>query len=459
MVSNRLLLGVVAFGVSFGIGFLSHRNANRALLTSLITLPATYAAAIVVDKRRKNRELLVLTSQRHQIQQLEAEEINLNRILSQANAKKQELEVSVHYLLSEHHRLHNQTEIERNYKLDLQREIASLNTQRQEIEKSLERLHVNISELGQHKQALSQFISHTLAEKEALEQIVLNLQSEAMQLNARLSDKIDQEKALYQQIQSNQAIIEQQRSQQHELQAELNNLQFNHAHINTIHQTEQAIEALKAEKQQLELKTSTQQNQLENLEQRQAEIENSLTAIKRECEATKSNLRSLHIKKEQQQDELLALQAERNQLQSQILEFQNQIEALITPPTTEDQPEDSNLFPFAELIDSLDSSSEDEHHLASEWLNFMKHLPDDDIKILNAILTQNNPNKIIKKVAESKITMPALLLDKINQYALETIGDSIIDMNSEPIQIIEDYQDAVSKLIQVYENTVSNSCN
>ncbi|PIG92569.1 hypothetical protein [Gloeocapsopsis sp. IPPAS B-1203] len=348
MVSNRIILGAVAFGVSFGISFLSNRNANRALLTGLISLPATYAAAIVVDKRHKQHELLVLSSQRQRIQELEAQEINLNQILSNGSFKKQELENSISYLQSQCNQLRNQFETRRSYQDDLHHELQSLKEQKENLAEQLNKLHANISELEQHKLIISN-------EKEALEKDSDVLQSELTKLHSDFTKKIFSKEAIEQEIlnlhQQQSALLSKIDGLKNQVSVLEQCIEKNKVFQQQVAQQQAEKVALSSEiqsyqeqKQQIELKTDILKNQVEQLEQQKNDIQR--------------NINYLRAEKEQQQAELLSLQAERNQLQSQILEFHQQIEALIAEPLSDDIPQENTEFPFSELIDSLDIETE-----------------------------------------------------------------------------------------------------
>jgi myosin heavy subunit len=65
--------------------------------------------------------------------------------------------------------------------------------------------------------------------------------------------------------------------------------------------------------------------------------------------------------------------------------------------------------------------------LSDEWNEFMGHLPEYEFLVLRAIVEQNNPAALLKKIAEDNLTMPEMLIDSINERALETVGDIIIE--------------------------------
>ncbi|HBY77407.1 MAG TPA: hypothetical protein DEG47_10495, partial [Cyanobacteria bacterium UBA11148] len=96
---NRILLGAIAFGVSFGIGLFT--NPNQALLNGAITVLASYTGVLVADKQRIKQEKLLKGSLRNQIQEFQEEETRLYELVSEAIATKQELEASINALQSE----------------------------------------------------------------------------------------------------------------------------------------------------------------------------------------------------------------------------------------------------------------------------------------------------------------------------------------------------------------------
>jgi len=51
MVNSRVFIGSLAFGISFGIGVITGQNLGRAVVTGLITVPATLVAVAVADRR------------------------------------------------------------------------------------------------------------------------------------------------------------------------------------------------------------------------------------------------------------------------------------------------------------------------------------------------------------------------------------------------------------------------
>jgi hypothetical protein len=72
------------------------------------------------------------------------------------------------------------------------------------------------------------------------------------------------------------------------------------------------------------------------------------------------------------------------------------------------------------------------------------------------MLTQENPNQALRKIAEQNITMPHLLIDAINERANNTIGELIINPYSEPVEIYQEHIMNVKKMILIYEDIMTN---
>lgn len=65
--------------------------------------------------------------------------------------------------------------------------------------------------------------------------------------------------------------------------------------------------------------------------------------------------------------------------------------------------------------------------LPAEWVDFAEHLADFQLAALEAIVNQTDPASIIREIAEANATMPGALIDTINDLAMQTIGDIILD--------------------------------
>jgi hypothetical protein len=88
--------------------------------------------------------------------------------------------------------------------------------------------------------------------------------------------------------------------------------------------------------------------------------------------------------------------------------------------------------------------------LDAEWAEFVAQLTYPELEVLKAIVEQSNPNSTIKNIAESNITMPELLIDAINERAIATLGDIIIEPGTDAPAIADpEYLETVKKLLEI----------
>jgi hypothetical protein len=84
--------------------------------------------------------------------------------------------------------------------------------------------------------------------------------------------------------------------------------------------------------------------------------------------------------------------------------------------------------------------------LPSEWLELRVRLADCQIRALKVIAAGGDRTELTK-IANENATMPELLVDSINELALDTIGDVIIEPGSEPPVVEDEDAENVRKML------------
>ncbi|MBE9012261.1 hypothetical protein IQ250_18855, partial [Pseudanabaenaceae cyanobacterium LEGE 13415] len=111
------------------------------------------------------------------------------------------------------------------------------------------------------------------------------------------------------------------------------------------------------------------------------------------------------------------------------------------------QQKDSLDQELSTLRRELEPDAETEAY--SEWKIFLSQLQQPEFEALNAIAHQSNPNATLKQIAEANLTMPELLIDSINEHAIETLGDFVIDPTpGKAPSIAPEYLEAVKQLLE-----------
>jgi chromosome segregation ATPase len=418
-ISNRFILGIVAFSVSFGLSLVPSWDFNKAFLTGLITAATIYAAALFVDKRRRNYEMFVLGSLRKRIKEMEGLKARVVREINQ-------IEQHHNLLYAESQQLQNQVTESRNQRDSLHRELRTFAGQKKQIETEINTLQTEINNLQKNQTELNNAFSVLTAEKRRLESNCNVSRAEITQLQSQISE-LQQEK---QEVESNLTLLGRLKPQ-----------------------LEEKLYELRIAIQDLEVET-TQKNQL--LVATKTEREN-IQAI---LNYSQTQLAEHKAELQQLQGQISLLQEERDSLQNQVWELLQQLETFNQEPLADNsQEDDPELFPFSEIMETtvfIDNSEIDpSENIPEEWTNFLENLPEYELEVLKAIVEQDNPKAAIKKIAESNITMPNLLIDSINERANDTIGELIINSDSEIPEVHHEHINHVKKMIAMHESLIA----
>ena len=103
--TNHLLLGAIAFGVSFTLGLLIKLDLAQALLIGSVTLPGIYIGTIGKSHHRSTQTPQPQDASTHPIQDLSVQVNQLHQSLAQGRTLKQQLQTEIQTLKAEHNRL------------------------------------------------------------------------------------------------------------------------------------------------------------------------------------------------------------------------------------------------------------------------------------------------------------------------------------------------------------------
>ncbi|MDZ8031454.1 tellurite resistance TerB C-terminal domain-containing protein [Nostoc sp. DedSLP04] len=418
-IGNRFILVIVAFSVSFGLSLVPSWDFNKAFLTGVITAVTIHTTVLFIDKRRRNYEMFVLGSLRKRIKDMEELKARVVREINQ-------IEEHHNLLYAESQQLQNQVIESRSQRDSLHRELRAFAGQKKQLETEVNSLQLEINNLQNNQTELNNAFSILTAEKRRLESNCNVSRAEIAQLQSQISE-LQHEK---QEIESNLTLLGRLKPQ-----------------------LEEKLYELRIAIQELEVET-TQNNQL--LVATKTEREN-IQAI---LNYSQTQLAEHKAELQQLQGQVSLLQEERDSLQNQVWELLQQVETLNPEPLSDNSQEDDiELFPFSEIIESSDiiekSEVETSENISEEWTNFLGNLPGYELQVLKAIIEQDNPNSAIKKIAEANITMPNLLIDSINERANDTIGELIINFDSESPKVYQEHITDVKKMIAMYEGLMA----
>ncbi|MEA5603734.1 tellurite resistance TerB C-terminal domain-containing protein [Nostoc sp. UHCC 0252] len=414
-ISNRFILGIVAFSVSFGLSLVPSWDFNKAFLTGVITASTIYGAALFVDKRRRNYEMFVLGSLHKRIKEMEGLKARVVREINQ-------IEERHNLLYAESQNLQNQVIESRNQRDSLHRELGKFAGQKKQLETEINTLQTEINNSQKNQTELNNAFSVLTAEKRRLESNCNVSRAEIAQLQSQISE-LQQEK---QHIESNVTLLGRLKPQ-----------------------LEEKLYELRIAIQELEVETNEKNQLLAATKTEKENIQATLNYSQTQLAEQKAELQQL-------QGQISLLQEERDSLQNQVWELLQQIETFNPEPLSDNSQEDeTELFPFSEIMEATAAvntlEADASENLPEEWTNFLKNLPVYELQVLKAVVEQDNPKAAIKKIAEANITMPNLLIDSINERANDTIGELIINSDSESPEVYDEYITHVKKMIAMHE--------
>ena len=413
-VVNRILTGSVAFSASFLLALLVNRDINQALLTGVITVPATYAGAAIAEKRRIYQEKLLRGSLQNQIQELLEEENQLYQSLASATETRQEVEASINALQGERSQLLNRVSdlhIQRN---ELYRELSDFQKQKQQQETEFYHLQSQIQRLERQQIELDQSLSAKTFQLNQTESRANQLKKEIDRLQKQISHKKQQKEQLHPDL----ITLE---NQKRNLEGEAYDLQTQ-------------IQVLQQRQEQL--------NQvLAPLQEQQQQVEVSLMAGKAKLDQLLSQISEKRKQQKKLDRDLANLGERKQQLEAECQSLQTKVQMFV--------PKNTVLIQI--LPQSLGNTILQK--LPEEWregLEFTQQLSQDERTAFKAILEQDSMT--LKRIADENLTMPEVLIESINEKSINAFGDTILVSDSASVipEIQEDYLPVFGDPITLY---------
>jgi predicted nuclease with TOPRIM domain len=195
--SYQVVLGIAAFSISFGLSLVPSWDFPKAFLTGIITVLATYAAAFLVDKRRRNDELRMIGSLQRRIRDIEGLKSRIVREI-------QQLEEYRNLLYTETQQLENQIGDCRSQRDSLHRDIGTFAAQKKQIEAEVYNLKNEFVHLENSNIELNNSCNNLITEKRRLE---INCHASRAELN-QIQPQIDILKQEKQELENDVTLLE-----------------------------------------------------------------------------------------------------------------------------------------------------------------------------------------------------------------------------------------------------------
>ncbi|MEC4805785.1 MAG: hypothetical protein SAJ12_12180 [Jaaginema sp. PMC 1079.18] len=289
-------------------------------------------------------------------------------------------------------------------------------------------LRSQIQQLESEENQLYQSLYETRSTQEQLEASITALNKECRQLIDRVAELHQQRNNLYQ-----DTLTLQQQKERHE--STFQQLQ-NQAKLIEQSKTEvkHSLEITKTQFQQLKSQVNTLQIDAERLQLQ-------ITNRKEQYETLEAEIDKLTQEKQSQETAIAQLQQDIDNL----LQQRSQINSdRPTHPTLEngDRAVEINLDDIISISMALPPEWK-------EWLQFAQQLKAEDRLTFNAILERDAAT--LKKLADERATMPQVLVESLNENALEVIGDTLFVPTDNKLlpQVHEEYAHLLLNAIEL----------
>ncbi len=457
MAKNQLLLGSIAFSVSFGIALLTSRDLGRACLTGATTLPAVFVATTVVNNRtRQHREGRLELLKSH-ILSLQQRRFEAYQEFSQMLEEKEQVALALYSMQGQVRQLQLTGSGSRP---NLSWNLGEAEGGTVMLDPQPYNLPTEIQDPRSGSTQFSQVLSDAAATKRKIEVSLDSLQIELSTLKDQVSEYRQKRDRLAQEL----AQLE---TKSASARTEIQELAQSHAEL------ERFVSYAEAKKQELDAGRHPLQSALKQLQSEIATLQEESRLLESQVKAQRGQ------KAELDQLGVLATTPMPNSTQTKgPVDRPTRNGNPATKASSSKQPSpapagstvrsaarqtalptlDLPSFPKLEpppstLIQAVAVPGLEAPEFSDEWTELTMQLPDHEVRVLQAIVEQPNPIAAIRKIAEAHMTMPELLLDSINERSLDTIGDLILEpgAGAGTATIVPEYARNVRTLIETYQ--------
>jgi TerB-C domain len=321
------------------------------------------------------------------------------------------------------------------------------------IELELNGLETRVKTLSKEEESLQASLHQTLSAKQKADLHLTTSKAELNQLQAKIAEQERQKQVLAQSVSQ----MEQQRQQ---LNQDLDALQ---TQVTTLEKSRQELKTF--------LKTAPQRQQIDHgaqsLQTAIAQMQSQISSLRGELGELEGQIIQRRTEKQQLDQTLATLQAQSQQQAQAQSQQQAQAQSQQYAPTSPPQNGKTAPHPKTAATDPANKSQpiqafapkppkppianspSTQSGLPQEWLGLRQSLQAHEFQALRAIAMEANPVPALKRLAADHLTMPEMLIDTINERALETIGDLILETGTDAASTIiaQEYRDQVATLI------------
>ncbi len=472
MTGNRFTLSSIAFGVSFGITLgLSQGSLLGAIGSGSLTFLSSQIGCIIASRQPTDSDDEELGWRieeiRGHIRSLQNRRADAYNDLTQLSQERDRVSATLRALQGQMHQLQSRNNLSGNLsgnpsstlstnlsqpvspswnlsKPSTRRTMAEI----QSSEALIKNSEAQITSLEREEADLTRSLSATLSTQQWAEAQLINTTTELNQIMAQVAE---------------------QKANKTQILNEITQLETDRKSI------KKELETLQAEVQSLDLYRQELTRLAKSAEPVQDQVTAGTASLQTAITQLQDQISSLHGELETLETQILDRRTQKNSLDLELVTLRTQkenIEAinLVSLDPWQDAVVVNNKAngrsPNGKSNGSSNSPSDStapaeldfsqEPNLDATWVKFATLLPDYEVQALTAIARHASPAQRLKQIAEANLTMPELLIDSINERALEVVGDILLEPSAQPgVPIIaQEYEGAIQAILRTYDRTL-----
>jgi uncharacterized coiled-coil DUF342 family protein len=463
MTGNRFTLSSIAFGVSFGITLgLSQGNFLGAIGSGSLTFLSSQIGCIIAKRQPTDSdddEQLGwrIEEVRGHIRSLQSRRAAAYEDLTQLSQERDRVSATLRSLQSQVHQLQSKNNLSSNLSSNLSQPVSpswNLSTpsprrtmaELQSSEALIKNSEAHISSLEREEADLTRSLSATLSTQQRAEAQLSNTNIELNQIMAQVAQQKANKTQILKEITQLETDRKSIKKELATLQADVQSLDLYRQELSRLAKSAEPV------RNQVTAGTASLQTAI-------AQLQDQIGSLHDELETLETQILDRRTQKNSLDLELVTLRIQKENAESaDLASFDPWEDAIVVnsksngksngKPNGKSNPRSDSTAPV-----KLDFSQEP--NLDATWAKFATLLPKYEVQALTAIVRHASPAQRLKQIAEANLTMPELLIDSINERALEVIGDIILEPSSQPgVPVIaQEYESAIQAILRAYDRT------
>ena len=467
MTANRFTLSSIAFGVSFGITLgLSQGNFLGAIGSGSLTFLSSQIGCIIASRQPTDSDEdeqlgWRIEEVRGHIRALQSRRAAAYEDLTQLSQERDRVSATLRALQGQVHQLQSKNNLSSNLSSNLSQPVSpswNLSTpsprrtmaELQSSEALIKNSEAHITSLEREEADLTRSLSATLSTQQRAEAQLSSTNTELNQLMAQVAEQKANRTQILKEITQLETDRKSIKKELVTLQADVQSLDLYRQELSRLAKSAEPV------RNQVAAGTASLQIAIAQLQDQIGSLHGELETLETQIldRRTQKNSLDLELVTLRTQKENAETSAELNNLAS----FDSWQEAIVVNSKSNGR---SNGKPNGKSNPSSDSTApieldfSQEPNLDATWTKFATLLPKYEVQALTAIVRHANPAQRLKQIAEANLTMPELLIDSINERALEVVGDIILEPSSQPgVPVIaQEYESAIQAILRAYDRT------